>query len=146
MHTQTHTRHRTHRKETHRHTHPHAATRIAAVARSRHKSDRPAMQPTTNHTSTAIRNSTNTHTHTHQTASAASAERTLHCLADLRGNNDATRDQLLRPYFMTAALRISSSVFFQAPPRKTSLIFLALLRVLFLSFLCPIKILDRRGR
>ena len=31
-------------------------------------------------------------------------------------SSDATRDQLFRPYFMTAALRISSSEFFQTLP------------------------------
>jgi len=40
----------------------------------------------------------------------------LHCLADLRFNNEATLAHWFLPYFMTAALRISSSVFFQTPP------------------------------
>jgi hypothetical protein len=38
-------------------------------------------------------------------------------LADLRVSNDAMRDHWFLPYFITAALRISSSVFFHTPPR-----------------------------
>ena len=40
----------------------------------------------------------------------------LHCLALFLFNNDATRAHWFLPYFMTAAFRISSSVFFQTPP------------------------------
>mmetsp|Transcript_8259 Transcript_8259/g.30467 ORF Transcript_8259/g.30467 Transcript_8259/m.30467 type:complete len:215 (+) Transcript_8259:1905-2549(+) len=40
----------------------------------------------------------------------------LHCLADLRTSSDEMRAHWFLPYFMTAALRISSSVFFQTPP------------------------------
>ena len=45
-----------------------------------------------------------------------SYQRALHCFADFRFNNDATRAHWFLPYFMTAAFRISSSVFFQTPP------------------------------
>mmetsp|Transcript_14021 Transcript_14021/g.37875 ORF Transcript_14021/g.37875 Transcript_14021/m.37875 type:complete len:206 (+) Transcript_14021:2102-2719(+) len=40
----------------------------------------------------------------------------LHCFADLRTSRDEMRAHWFRPYFITAALRISSSVFFQMPP------------------------------
>mmetsp|Transcript_6460 Transcript_6460/g.17869 ORF Transcript_6460/g.17869 Transcript_6460/m.17869 type:complete len:206 (-) Transcript_6460:2389-3006(-) len=51
--------------------------------------------------------------------SSHSYHRALHCLADLRFSRDAIRAQLLSPYFITPALRISSSVFFQTPPLIT---------------------------
>ena len=41
---------------------------------------------------------------------------TLHCLADLRWSSEAILDHWFLPYFMTAALRISSSVLRQMPP------------------------------
>lgn len=37
-----------------------------------------------------------------------SYQRALHCFADLRCNNEAIRDHWFFPYFITAALRISS--------------------------------------
>lgn len=40
----------------------------------------------------------------------------LHCFADFLTRREATRLQLFRPYFMTAALRISSSLFLHTPP------------------------------
>ncbi|GIX65392.1 DNA-cytosine methyltransferase, putative [Babesia caballi] len=40
----------------------------------------------------------------------------LHCFADFLTSSEETLDQLLRPYFMTAALRTSSSLFFHTPP------------------------------
>ena len=40
----------------------------------------------------------------------------LHCLADFLLSKEATLAHWFLPYFMTAALRISSSVFFQTPP------------------------------
>mmetsp|Transcript_7123 Transcript_7123/g.12266 ORF Transcript_7123/g.12266 Transcript_7123/m.12266 type:complete len:232 (+) Transcript_7123:2304-2999(+) len=48
--------------------------------------------------------------------SSHSYQRALHCFADLRTSSEEMRDHWLRPYFMTAALRISSSVFFHTPP------------------------------
>ena len=45
-----------------------------------------------------------------------SFQRALHCFADLRFNNDATRAHCCLPYFIMAALRISSSEFFHTPP------------------------------
>ena len=44
---------------------------------------------------------------------------TLHCLADLRTRSDEIRAHWLKPYFITAAFSISSSVFFQIPPFTT---------------------------
>ena len=49
-------------------------------------------------------------------APASTYHRALHCLADLRTMSDAMRAHWFLPYFMTAALRISSSVFFHTPP------------------------------
>ena len=40
----------------------------------------------------------------------------LHCLADFLTRREATRLQLLSPYFITAAFRISSSLFLHTPP------------------------------
>lgn len=40
--------------------------------------------------------------------SSHSNQRALHCLADLRWSNEAIRDHWFFPYFITAALRISS--------------------------------------
>lgn len=40
--------------------------------------------------------------------SSHSYQRALHCLADLRTSSELMRAHWLRPYFMTAALRISS--------------------------------------
>merc|ERR1719379_1826163 len=40
----------------------------------------------------------------------------LHCFGLFLAKREATRDQLLSPYFITAALRISSSEFFHTPP------------------------------
>jgi len=48
--------------------------------------------------------------------SSHSYHRALHCLADLRTSSDEMRDHWFLPYFITAALRISSSVFFHTPP------------------------------
>ena len=48
--------------------------------------------------------------------SSHSYQRALHCLADLRVSSDEMRDHWFLPYFITAALRISSSVFFHTPP------------------------------
>jgi len=48
--------------------------------------------------------------------SSHSYHRALHCLADLRESSEAIRDHWFLPYFITAALRISSSVFFHTPP------------------------------
>mmetsp|Transcript_13589 Transcript_13589/g.32268 ORF Transcript_13589/g.32268 Transcript_13589/m.32268 type:complete len:274 (-) Transcript_13589:136-957(-) len=48
--------------------------------------------------------------------SSHSFHRALHCLADLRFNREATRAHCCFPYFITAALRISSSEFFHTPP------------------------------
>ena len=48
--------------------------------------------------------------------SSHSYQRALHCLADLRESREAMRDHWFLPYFITAALRISSSVFFHTPP------------------------------
>ena len=58
--------------------------------------------------------------------SSHSYQRALHCLADLRTSNDEMRAHWLMPYFMTAALRISSSVFFHTPPLATNLMVVAL--------------------
>jgi hypothetical protein len=48
--------------------------------------------------------------------SSHSYQRALHCLADLRTRSEDMRAHWFLPYFMTAALRISSSVFFHTPP------------------------------
>merc|ERR1719446_1578833 len=48
--------------------------------------------------------------------SSHSYHRALHCFGLFLASRDETRAQLLRPYFITAALRISSSEFFQTPP------------------------------
>ena len=40
----------------------------------------------------------------------------LHCLADFLFNKEATLAHWFLPYFMTAAFKISSSVFFHTPP------------------------------
>ena len=40
----------------------------------------------------------------------------LHCLADFRFKREATLAHWFLPYFMTAAFKISSSVFFHTPP------------------------------
>lgn len=48
--------------------------------------------------------------------SSHSSQRALQCFADLRGSREATRAHSVLPYFITAAFRISSSEFFQAPP------------------------------
>ena len=40
----------------------------------------------------------------------------LHCFADLRFKREATLAHWFLPYFMTAAFKISSSVFFHTPP------------------------------
>ena len=40
----------------------------------------------------------------------------LHCLADFLLSKEATLAHWFLPYFMTAAFRISSSVFFHTPP------------------------------
>ena len=45
-----------------------------------------------------------------------SYHRALHCFALLRFNSDATRAHCCLPYFITAALRTSSSEFFHIPP------------------------------
>jgi hypothetical protein len=45
-----------------------------------------------------------------------SYHRALHCLGVLRTSSDEMRAHWFLPYFMTAALRISSSVFFHTPP------------------------------
>jgi hypothetical protein len=42
--------------------------------------------------------------------------RTLHCFADFLTSSEEMRDHWFFPYFITAALRISSSVFFHTPP------------------------------
>jgi len=55
--------------------------------------------------------------------SSHSYQRALHCLADLRTRRDEIRAHWFLPYFITAALRISSSVFFQTPPLIIILIF-----------------------
>lgn len=55
----------------------------------------------------------------------------LHCLADLRCSRDAIRDHWFFPYFITAALRISSCVNNQI--RQTHYIYYGLN---FLSLLC----------
>ena len=55
--------------------------------------------------------------------SSHSYQRALHCFADFRVSKLATRAHWHFPYFMTAALRISSSVFFQTPPLIRILIF-----------------------
>ena len=44
----------------------------------------------------------------------------LHCLALFLANSDATRPHWFMPYFMTAALSVSSSLFFQMPPFITT--------------------------
>lgn len=41
-------------------------------------------------------------------AATTTHQRALHCFADLRTNSDEIRAHWFRPYFMTAALRISS--------------------------------------
>lgn len=43
-------------------------------------------------------------------------QRALHCFGDFLESSEATRAHWFFPYFMTAALRISSSVFFHTPP------------------------------
>ena len=48
--------------------------------------------------------------------SSHSNHRDLHCLADFLWRREAIRDHWFFPYFMTAALRISSSVFLHTPP------------------------------
>mmetsp|Transcript_47895 Transcript_47895/g.97894 ORF Transcript_47895/g.97894 Transcript_47895/m.97894 type:complete len:225 (-) Transcript_47895:190-864(-) len=48
--------------------------------------------------------------------SSHSYQRALHCFEDLRESKLAIRDHWFFPYFMTAAFRISSSVFFHTPP------------------------------
>ena len=48
--------------------------------------------------------------------SSHSYQRALHCLADLRTSNEEHRAHWFFPYFITAALRISSSLFFHTPP------------------------------
>ena len=48
--------------------------------------------------------------------SSHSYQRALHCFALFLFNNEATRAHWFLPYFMTAAFRISSSVFFHTPP------------------------------
>merc|ERR1719446_1103702 len=60
--------------------------------------------------------------------SSHSYQRALHCFGLFRASKDDTRAQLLRPYFITAALRISSSEFFHTPP---------LIRILILRKTCP---------
>jgi len=45
-----------------------------------------------------------------------SYHRALHCFADFLLSNEATRAHWFLPYFMTAAFKISSSVFFHTPP------------------------------
>lgn len=46
----------------------------------------------------------------------ATHQRALHCFGDFLERREATRAHWFLPYFMTAALRISSSVFFHTPP------------------------------
>ena len=48
--------------------------------------------------------------------SSHSYQRALHCFADFLLSKEATLAHWFLPYFMTAAFRISSSVFFQTPP------------------------------
>ena len=48
--------------------------------------------------------------------SSHSYQRALHCFADFLLSKEATRAHWFLPYFMTAAFKISSSVFFQTPP------------------------------
>ena len=48
--------------------------------------------------------------------SSHSYHRALHCFADLRTSSEEMRAHWFLPYFITAALRISSSVFFHTPP------------------------------
>jgi len=55
--------------------------------------------------------------------SSHSYQRALHCLADLRTRREEIRAHWFLPYFITAAFRISSSVFFQTPPFIIILIF-----------------------
>lgn len=55
--------------------------------------------------------------------SSHSYHRALHCLADFRTRSDEIRAHWFFPYFITAALRISSSVFFHTPPLIIILIF-----------------------
>ena len=47
---------------------------------------------------------------------SAGPYRALHCFEDLRFINEAMRAHWFFPYFITAALRTSSSVFFHTPP------------------------------
>lgn len=60
--------------------------------------------------------------------SSHSYQRALHCLADLRTRREEIRAHWFLPYFMTAAFKISSSVFFHTPPFIIILIFALLLR------------------
>lgn len=60
--------------------------------------------------------------------SSHSYHRALHCLADLRTSSEEMRDHWFLPYFITAALRISSSVFFHTPPFIMILILASFLR------------------
>ena len=48
--------------------------------------------------------------------SSHSYQRALHCFADFRTRSEEMRAHWFFPYFMTAALSISSSVFFHTPP------------------------------
>ena len=48
--------------------------------------------------------------------SSHSYQRALHCFADFLLSREATLAHWFLPYFMTAAFKISSSVFFQTPP------------------------------
>ena len=59
--------------------------------------------------------------------SSHSYQRALHCLADLRTRREEIRAHWFLPYFMTAAFKISSSVFFHTPPFIIILIFARLL-------------------
>ena len=48
--------------------------------------------------------------------SSHSYHRALHCFADLRTRSEEMRAHWFLPYFITAAFKISSSVFFHTPP------------------------------
>lgn len=67
--------------------------------------------------------------------SSHSYQRALHCLADLRTRREEIRAHWFLPYFMTAAFKISSSVFFHTPPFIIILIF-ALLLCCFSYYFC----------